>query len=390
MKILQVIPYFYPANAYGGPVNVVYEISNELVKRGHEIIVLTTDAYDRNKRIVSNNAIEDINGIKVVHCKNLSNYFGYHYRLFYPYNFKKILKKYLSYVDVVHLHEYRTYQNLITYKYATKYGIPYVVQPHGSVPIMMKNKILQILFNKLCGNQLLKDCNKIIALTDAEKIQLISKGVDKDKIAVIPNGINFKTNINLKNNSMFRKKYRINKDEIILLYVGRINKIKGLDLLIFSFSELVKKYENCRLIIVGDDDGFLKELKKIIAEFDLEKNVIFSGFLENDEKFSAYKESDIFVLPSRYETFPVSLIEALYFNLPSVTTKCVDIPQLSDVATFVDFDKKSLFSGLEYVIEHRGYLKLRLKNKNFGAFNWKNIVSDIESLYYEVLERVNS
>ena len=207
MKILQIIPYFYPAWAYGGPVRVAYELAKKLVELGHSVTVYTTDANDEKRRIRDTRGIKDINGIKIKYFKNLRNSVAHKHHLFISPAMILTVRKELHGFDIIHLHDYRTFQNIVVHCYAKKYGIPYILQAHGSVlPFFQKQKPKKI-FDVLWGYKILKNASKVIALTKTEAEQYNKMGVDEDKIEIVPNGIDLSEYEDLPKRGVFRKKY---------------------------------------------------------------------------------------------------------------------------------------------------------------------------------------
>lgn len=392
MKILLVIPYFYPAQAYGGPICTVYELSKELLKKGHEIFVLTTDAYSNKKRIDLDDSIKNVDGIKVFYVKNLSNYLAYHHRIFFPYNSDRILKKYIHNFDIIHMHKYLTYQNMITYKYCKENKIPYILQPRGVFPNIMKNKVSQKLFDKLIGMKILNDCNKIIALTYSEKNHLISRGIDKDKIIVIPNGINLSNYNKLPEKGEFRNKYSIENYERIILFVGRINKIKGLDFLVKTFANLSEEIGKIKLVIVGPDDGFLSVLKRQVKKLKIGDKVLFTGPIYGQDKLQAYVDADVFVLPSIYESFGTVVLEAMACGIPALFTNKCGIADFIDkkVGYEVKYGTNQLKESIyDILINDRLQRKLGEECKKFvhQQFDLRRISSDTEKVYLSLTEK---
>lgn len=129
MKILQVIPYFTPKR--GGDVNVCYNLSNQLVGREHEVTIISSD-FEFDSKYAASIAKE---GVKVIqfHCVAKAGLF-----LTSP-SMNKWLKKNLGNYDIVHMHNFRSYQNNSTHYYAMRYKIPYILQAHGSVLPSLKN-----------------------------------------------------------------------------------------------------------------------------------------------------------------------------------------------------------------------------------------------------------
>ena len=122
MNILQVIPYF--AFKRGGDVNVCYNLSKQLTSMGHNVTILTT-TFEYNKE--DTDLVDNLTMVPIDYEFNLALFI-------YSPKMKKWLDKNITKYDIIHLHELRSYQNNIVIKYAKKYNIPYVLQPHNSTP----------------------------------------------------------------------------------------------------------------------------------------------------------------------------------------------------------------------------------------------------------------
>lgn len=318
LRILQVIPYFTPAWYYGGPVAVAYNISKELVKRGHEVTVYTTDTLDTKNRIKCKE--ETIDGIKVKRFRNLSGSLIHHYNIFLSLGMLYGIKKDLNDFDIIHMHEYRTIQNVIVHHYAKKHGIPYVFQVHGAIPKIAAKQRLKYVYDTIWGHKLLKDALKVIALTETEVEQYKSVGLSKDKIEVVPNGVDLAEFESLPERGEFRSKYGLGSDEKVILYLGRIHKTKGIDLLVKVFASLTKEMDSVRLAIVGPDGGYLSALIKLTTDMGVSDKVVFTGPIYERNKLEAYVDADVFVTPSFYG-FPVTFVEACACGIPIITTQ---------------------------------------------------------------------
>ena len=251
MKILQVIPYFPPAYAFGGPPRVAFQISKELFKRGQEVVVYTSDARGPDSRLTVE-PVKIVDGIKVYYMRNLSMMPIKKSKLFITPEINLRLKEEIKEFEIIHLHEYRTFQNIFVHHYAKKYGVPYVLQAHGSLPRVMAKQRLKWVYDAFFGYRLLEDASKVIALNRTEAQQYRDVGVPEEKIEIIPNGIDLSEYAELSPKGKFKKKFGINNTEKIVLYLGRIHRDKGIDFLIKSFSHLIKNgSKNIRLVIAG-------------------------------------------------------------------------------------------------------------------------------------------
>ena len=380
MKILQVLPFFTPAR--GGSVIAPYSLSRELSKLGHEVTIITTD-FEFNKEYAR--TLEKI-GIKVIpfHCIVNVKLF-----LISP-GMKKWLKENIKNFDVIHMHNFRSYQNSIVYKYASKYDIPYILQAHGSLPRITEKQGLKKLYDWVWGYRILKDATKVIALTPTEAEQYKSMGVSEDKIEIIPNGIDLAEFENLPPKGEFRQKYGLNDNEKVILYLGRTHQIKGIDLLVKAFTDLSKEIDDVKLVIVGPDDGYLPRLKKLIKELQIENKVLLTGPIYGKDKLKAYIDADVFVLPSVYETFPNTVIEACACGVPVVLTNRCQIADIIDgqAGLVVPYDKKELGKAIMRILN---YEDLRQEFSERGKmlvreqFCWEKIGKRLEMVYESCL-----
>lgn len=121
-------------------------------------------------------------------------------------------------------------------------------------------------------------------------------GVSENKIVVISNGIDIESFKNLPEHRQFKKKYHI-REKYIILFLGRVHKIKGIDFLIKSFSKLVKEIDDVALVIAGPDDGYGRKAKTLTKNLGLHDKVRFTGRINGKDKLSAYVDADVLIYP---------------------------------------------------------------------------------------------
>jgi len=314
MRILQVIEWFFPRS---GVVQSTYNLAKKLANLGHDVTIITTD-FDFDE-----NFAEGLENVEIIKFNTIFSKFNF----VYSPSMKIWLKENLESYDVIHLQDFRTYQNWIVHKYAKKFKKPYILQAHGSVLPFFKNTMLKKIYDWFFGYNILNHAAKLIALTNIELEQYKLMGVDETKITILPNGVDISQFENLPRRGLFRDRYSINRKERIILYLGRINKIKGIDLLVNVFNDLTKELDNIYLVIAGPDSGFLSELKNNIDP-NLVNRILFTGPLYGKYKIEAYVDADVYVLPSIYETFPLTVLESLSCGTPVVVT---DVSCLSEI-----------------------------------------------------------
>lgn len=390
MNILHVAHFFYPCLSAGGVVNASYQIALNQ-SEDNNVKVLSSDSCKQRMKFDNGRYDVDVNGIRVDYFKNLSNRFKLATMLDTPLSAPFRIRKDIKNYDIIHIHEHRQTLAIITCYFARKYNIPYVVQAHGSVLPFFQKEGLKNLFDKVFGFKILHNASCLFALTEVEKEQYIKMGVDEDKIEIVPLGINIGEYENLPPFGNFREKFNIALDDKLILFVGRIHEIKGLDLLIDAFDLLLNDVgENndisIKLAIVGPDDGYLDILEKRIAEYNLKDNVVITGPLYNEEKQEALIDCDLFVMPSRYESFTTSGLEAMACGKPLVLTKNNHIHDWvnDNVGLSCDDDKDSLKDAIEKILldddlsESFGQKgKKLIKDK----YNWNMINEQILDIY---------
>lgn len=385
MKILQVTNFFKPSWEAGGVTRVAYEISKNLVNEGHEVTVYTTDGFRSRLNIIKNKAV-DVDGINTYYFRNLFNYLSKR-NITIPYHLPFIARKEIKRFDIIHIHEHRTFLAVFVSYYAKKYNVPYVVQAHGSVLPFFQKQGFKKVFDITFGNSILHDASKVIALTKNEAEQYKRMGVDENKIEIVPNGIDLSKYENLPHKGMFRKKYGIRSTEKMVFYLGRIHRIKGIDLLIDAFSELLTKTEGLKLVIAGPDDGFLSTLKEQIEDLEIGDRILFTGPLYETNKLEAYVDADVYVLPSIYETFPVTVLEACACATPVVVTNRCGIADIidSNVGYVVEYNTNQMQDAIINILNSD---ERRIKFGDNGRkmvikhFDSKYVIKQIEKIYY--------
>ena len=375
MKILHVVPFFSPS--FGGSVTIPYHLTHWLAKRGHEITVITTDyKYDPGYA-------QSLENVEVIPFRQVA-----HLGLFlYSPGMRGWLKTNISKYDVVHLHNFRSYLNNIACKYAKELNVPYFAQPHGSLPRIVEKKGLKQLYDVVWGNDILEHASKIVAVSGNEVEQFRQAGISDEKITVIPNGVNYVSPASLPPAGQFREQDGIHEKHVIL-YVGRIHKIKGIDFLIRAFNSFIQTWtgDDVTLIIVGPDDGYRSVLEGLVEQLGLSDKVRFIGFIPS--LAAAYQDADILVYPSTYEIIGLVPFEALLCGTTVIVTddcgcgelikeaECGYLVHYGDVAgraetrksalEHPDINKRMVEAGRRYIEEH---------------LTWESVVKQVEEMY---------
>lgn len=381
MKILQVVPFFTPVR--GGSVAVPYNLSKELSKRGHDVTIITTD-FELNEEYA-----KSLDDVKVIPFKCTAKLGLF---LYSP-EMKKWLRDNIKNFDIAHMHNFRSYQNNVTHNYAKRFNTPYILQAHGSVLPAFGIQYLKKLYDLEWGYKILKDAIKVIALTETEAEQYKKMGVDENKIEIIPNGLDLSQYQKLPPKGSFKKKYGIEDNRKIVLYLARIHQNKGPDILVKAFAQLKKNVDlnNVVLVLAGPDDGFLSTVKSLIAQVGLNKNILITGPVSEEDKIAAYVDADIYVLPSRYEPFGITILEAYACGIPVVAPRIEGPKELVvDGVTGILFDPcnvKHLGHTIAVLLNDKRAREMGLRAKRYVEENYsiEKVVDKLEKLYETVV-----
>ena len=272
MRILQVIPVF--SSQFGGPVEVVRSISKELAKK-HDVAIYTTSAFDKKNDFRSFPLEVESDGYRIVYFPRILRSSGFNISPAMAMAIKETINEY----DLVHLHSWRHFQDIIVHHYAERNGVPYVLQAHGSLPRIVTKHGLKLVYDLLFGYRLLRNASKVIALNQMEAEQYRCMSVPQEKIEIVPNGINLTRYANLPPLGSFRRKFNIENNQKLILYLGRIHEIKGIDILIKAFTKVIKKVDDVKLVIVGPDDGYLENIQVLINNLCSTLGIVISQIL---------------------------------------------------------------------------------------------------------------
>jgi len=372
MKILHVIPYFAPAWGYGGTPRAAFEIAKNQVKYGHQVCVLTTDAFDEKSRLKK---FEVIDGIKVFRAKNLSNFLTWKFHFVTPVNLPEEVN---SNFDVIHLHEVRSLLNiLVLLKFKAK---KIVLSPWGTLPynnsLVLIKKVVDFLFLPILRWKV----DFSFAQTTHEEKVLKQFKISKFQI-IVPLGIDANFFSSLPSKLESRKKLKIDSNELLFVYLGRFSRYKGVDNLIHVFCQAIEKGIEAKLLLVGRDDGFLSQIINTIKNKKIKDRVIVSGPLYEKDRLYAYQAADWFIsLPTVYEETSTTCLEALACGVPVITNKFAQIPFMTIEDGVWHIGDKMVDQVNSIILASKKKYKID-QNKVINIFNWQAITKQYLKIY---------
>lgn len=227
--------------------------------------------------------------------------------------------------DVVHLHSVHIGPFVGLSKALKRRRIPYVVTPNGGFApgrlARMGPKIRAYVY--LFEKGYLERASFVHAVSPNDAEGLRSLGV-RARVVMVPNGIDLNAVPSAVNAALLRERFPILKDKLVFLFLGRLDPIhKGLDILLEAFA--AAQLEKAVLVLVGPDwRGSLGRLQEQVRKLGLEGRVVFNGPAFGEEKWAYLAGADVFVHPSRWEGFSLSLLEAMAMGKPVLVSRAAD------------------------------------------------------------------
>jgi len=397
MRILNVTQTYFPFLEFGGPPVKVRSLSQELAKLGHAVKVLTADwglQSSASAGAVGSGAersawgwrLEE-SGIEAIYLQN-----WLHYRaLSWNPGIARFCHARLRNFDVVHIFGLYDFLGPAVAAACRRSGIPYVVEPIGMFVPIVRNFLLKRMYHLALGQTMLRGSRKIIATSPQEVAELAASGLPAEKILMRRNGVEVPET--LPPRGKFRAAAGIPENAKVVLYLGRLSEKKSPDVLLQAFASLskVERDAEMRLVFAGPDEGGMKEkLQQMAGELGISERVQIHGAVYGEQKWCAYKDADVFVLPSQNENFGNTAGEAVAAGTPVVVTdKCGIAPLLADVAGLVvAHDAEAMARALARVLWEPG-LHARLTagcRKAAARLDWDEPAQEMEKLYEQLVK----
>lgn len=376
MEVIQVCPAFFPYR--GGLETHVEEISKRLRNSGFGVQIYTTDPTGRLPKK------QEIDGLKISRFRAFSPNRVY----FFAPGLYSALRR-TENVDVIHAHGYPNFPALATAFARDNNGKPFVFTSHyGGYDVQTLGTstwrtVAKKCYNSSMGRYIFSKADAVVTVAEFEKELLKQRfGVDEARIKYIPNGINVQNVKTLKKDDQETK---------TILYVGRLEKYKGIHFLIDAFIKIKSSFPNSRLVIVGSG-SYKERLVNLTSCLRLRDSVSFLENISQEHLIHLYLSSSVFITLPQYEPFGISLAEAMASGLPVIATKVGAIPELiqhSRNGFLLDFppNKEDLIAFITLLLENPDFsakIGLEARKSILSRFSWEKTVQSLIELYEQL------
>lgn len=360
----------FPPEGIGGTEFLSYNTAKYLAKSGNEVYVITSGGKEAPAQEIK----EGFNICRISYPK-LSSFGVLIFWVRIYFYIKKINP------DIVHCQTAQMGPPCLLAK--KMLGIPYIVFGHGS------DIYLSWKFKKTISKTIFSSAGAVVALTNHMKNAMAK--YCKKEIIIIPNGASMEDFGGLSKETA-RTKLKISPQEKVILFVGRIITLKGVEYLVEAFLTVKKKIQNVKLFLLGEGEQF-QEVQSIVKKSKLVNEVIFTGNVPVEDIPCYMAASDIFVLPSLSEGFPLVIIEAMASGLPIVATKVTGLPEIvkdGENGFLVEAKNPDQIAEKVLLLLKDDNLRERISKINkerSKEYSLENVVDKLEKIYLEIINK---
>lgn len=394
-KVCFISPEYLPLS--GGTGAYVYYLSNELMKHGYSVCIVTGYSQTGDVRVNEKLSVFFLKTSKTPIVKSF---------MFAGSSLRKLNSLHDSvHVDITHANlplvpnfavPAGFGRTLISTVHSTWKGEAEAIrgEPYSRLNSNEKFMVSFNWFLRIFEEGMLKRSNKIIAVSDFTRRELLQYyKIGEDKIRVIHNGVDTNKFQPAIDKRKAKQELGFNPDDIAILSVGRLYARKGLFTLIESIPAVVRRFPRAKFIISGK--GQSDEMKKLVAhaqKLGVKDSIIFTGYYPDRKLPRLYQAADVFAFSTFYENLPFAVLEALSTGLPVVTTRVGGIPEMIEDGgngfLVQPFSPHELSERILYFLEHpseASEMALLARKIIEERFDWRLIVKKVLRVYDEAL-----
>jgi glycosyltransferase involved in cell wall biosynthesis len=308
---------------------------------------------------------------------------------------KRRLKHTVTDFDLVHLHSLFAHPTATAAHYARKHGVPYVISTRGMLVkklVAKKSTLVKKCWITAFDRRNLEGAHAVHVTSKAESLAIRKYGFDLNEVVHIPHGVDLSgAGYSVAMQKMAIKRAldaRSRHSKPLVLFIGRLSPIKGIDRLIDALGIL----PGVEAIVAGpDEDGYRQQLEAHAQKIGVADRVRFIGEINDNQREHYLRAASMFVLPSHSENFGIAALEAMARGVPVVVTKQVGLAQAVSehgCGIVIDGDAASLASAI-WQITHNPQRAIRLGEAGYDAvrnyYTWHRVGSRMRELYLRAL-----
>lgn len=400
MRILYAVHGYKPAARIGGPAVSVPAIAERLVRRGHEVTVVTSDCDLGERLDVPLEREVEVDGVRVWYFRAAtawSSVLPLRDRapggFLYAPAMSAALRRLVPGVDLVHTHLPFIYPTYAAAKAAFVANKPLFYHQRGVLdPERLRyRRLKKRLYLALIERQILRRATMLIALTDREVESYRLLGV-KAPCRVVPNGVDLPVPVP-EARLQAQARWGLPATAPVVLFLGRLHPLKGTRLLVQAIAAARPALPEVRLVMAGPDEGGeLAVLRRLAANLGLQDAVLFPGVVRGEDKHLLLGRADVFCLPSAAEGFSVAVLEALAAGTPVLLTPGCGFPeaQAAGAGRIVDPATGPLAQALlEMLSDARGLQAMGRAGRGLveRRYSWDRVVDALLEAYREGVAR---
>lgn len=343
MKLISVIENI--ADEYGGPANSLPNMLEALRKK----LGITSVIYSVSSGMDEKNLFIERFNIPWFNCKPIGPS-----KIKFSSELRIRLNSELGNGDIIFSNNLWNYPAFLSAFTARNKRLPHIVSIRGSLypwslsQGKLRKKIAWFLFQK----KSLQSAS-LVHVTCADEYHSVRELGIASPIAIVPHGINYDDYQDLPQKQACSEHLNLCKDKKYVLFMSRLHKKKGLDLLLDVWVEMVKEFPNWCLLVVGPDySNYTQKINAIVSENKIPNNIKVFGMLTGYDKQAVLGVSDIFTLPSYTENFGVVIGEAMAAGLPTITTTGVPWSEINswNCGQQIELSYENLFNSMKSIM----------------------------------------
>src|SRR5262249_18375700 len=235
-------------------------------------------------------------------------------QMFLPIGMRRFFERQAEEFDVAHVHACRNVPGLLAARSLRRAGVPVVLAPNGTAPVIERRRGAKRLFDAVLGKRMIPSASGVLAVSRAEVRQLVDAGVVADTIRLVPNPLNLTEFTPPVARGQLRRRLALG-DVPLVVFLGKLTPRKHVNVLVQA---LAKMTEPACLAIVGNDMGAEAAARSLVKRLGLGARVVFVGLLTGRDRLEALADADVVVYASEHEVFGLVPLEALLAGTPVV------------------------------------------------------------------------